>query len=186
MEAPDRKADVAVSDRATASCAQLALTHQTLRDRLHALRGQLRSGGATVSPPELLEHCAGFCAAPQAHHAGEDEALFPAVRREFPQLAPTIGELAEDHWLIAGILRWVAELAGAGATSADNGRIAGELDGLAAIVESHFTFEERRGGAAIDALAAGPDEIGVDGWSADAPGGGQSVGPPRDPYTAPP
>jgi hypothetical protein len=140
-------------DRAIALSLQLTLTHQALRDRLDALRRELRSGSASP-PADLLEHCAGFCSALERHHTGEDEGLFPALRREFPELAPTIDKLAEDHWLIAGILRRVGELTTRAAGGADPAAVAGELDGLAAIVDSHFAFEERRVSAAIDALVA--------------------------------
>ncbi len=47
--------------------------------------------------------------------------------------------MAEDHVWISGILACVEELAG-------------ELDGLAAIAESHFSFEECRIAAALDRL----------------------------------
>jgi hemerythrin-like domain-containing protein len=148
-------------DRATALSVQLALTHQALRERLRALRRQLLSGSV---PPSVLEHCAGFCAALEEHHTGEDEGLFPALRREFPELAPTIDKLAEDHWLIAGILRRVSDLATRAAGDAEPAAVVGELDGLAAIMDSHFAFEERRITSAIDALKASRAEVGADRW----------------------
>jgi hypothetical protein len=157
MEAPDRKVDVAADDRATALSAQLVLTHQSLRDRLHAVREQLLSGGPPDAPAgaDLLVHCALFCAALDTHHTGEDEELLPALRREFPELASTIDKLAEDHWLVAGILRRIRDLI-ARAAAEDRGALVGELDGLAAIMDSHFAFEERRIRVAVDALRASP------------------------------
>lgn len=166
MEALDRKVDVAARDRAVALSAQLALTHRALRDRLRGLRRQLLSGGPTGPRPGLLEHCAGFCAALRSHHMGEDEALLPTLRRDFPELTPVIAKIAEDHWLIAGILRRVEDLAAEAAAGGDRGGLVGELDGLAAIMDSHFAFEERRVGAAIDKLADGTAEIGADRWLA--------------------
>jgi hypothetical protein len=50
----------------------------------------------------------------------------------------------------------VEELAGELATAGASPRLAGELDGLAAIVESHFSFEERRVRAALDRLPGRP------------------------------
>jgi hypothetical protein len=150
-------------DRATALSIQLTLTHEALRDRLRALRRQLLSGSP---PPSVLEHCAGFCAALERHHTGEDEGLFPALRREFPELAPTIDKLAEDHWLIAGILGQVRELLARAAGGADPAAVVGELDGLAAIMDSHFAFEERRISAAIDGLKVSRREVGADRWTA--------------------
>ncbi|MDQ7903973.1 hemerythrin domain-containing protein [Phytohabitans sp. ZYX-F-186] len=153
-----------VPDRAVALSIQLTRTHQALRERLDALRQEVLSGGP-VGPPagsDLLRHCAGFCAALERHHTGEDGGLFPALRREFPELAPTIDKLAEDHGLIAGLLRRVDELV---AGAADPAMLVGELDGLAAIMDSHFAFEERRVGAAIDALNASRREMAAAEWA---------------------
>lgn len=147
-------------DRVVALSLQLVRTHQALRGRLHALRHQLPSG--PPSADDVLEHCAGFCTALESHHTGEDEGLFPALRREFPELAPTIDKLAEDHGMIAGILRRVRELVASAHTDADTVRIVGELDGLAAIVDSHFAFEERRISSAVDALRASRREVGAE------------------------
>lgn len=163
MEAPDRKDDVAARGRATALSIELMLTHQALRDRLAELRQRLLSGDpiAGQGGVDLREHCATFCAALDRHHTGEDDVVFPALRREFPELAPVVDKLAEDHWLIAGILRRVRELT---AGDADPATVVGELDGLAAIMDSHFAFEERRVSAALDALAASGREVGTADW----------------------
>lgn len=68
-------------------------------------------------------------------------------------LAPVIDKLAEDHGLIVDILRRVGELTARADGGADPAVVVGELDGLVAIMDSHFAFEERRITAAIDALA---------------------------------
>jgi hypothetical protein len=132
-------------DRVAALSRQLAETHQELRRRL----ADLRTGRA--SPADLRTHCLAFCAALTTHHQGEDSGLFAALLRERPDLAPTIGKLVEDHGLITGILTRIAE--------SDAAAIGPELDGLAAIMESHFRFEERALSAALDAGV--PDT----GWS---------------------
>jgi Hemerythrin HHE cation binding domain len=111
-----------------------------------------------TAPPdpagELRAHCLAFCGALTTHHQGEDTGLFAALLRERPDLEPTIDKLVEDHGLITGILHRIAEL-----SSADPAKVGPELDGLAAIMESHFRYEER---ALAEALDAGvPD----DGWS---------------------
>ncbi|MBM7806700.1 hypothetical protein JOD57_002537 [Geodermatophilus bullaregiensis] len=70
---------------------------------------------------------------------------------------------AEDHVRIAGILARVEELAGGLAVEGTSPRLAGELDGLAAIVESHFSFEGRRIRAALDRLPGTADLLGPSG-----------------------
>jgi hypothetical protein len=139
MASPDR-------DRAVALSLQLAQAHQELRNRLR----DLRSGSPGDS---LVPHCLAFCAAITAHHQGEDDGMFAELLRLRPDLAPTIAKLVEDHALIAWILSRIAALA----DSPD--AVRGELDGLAAIVESHFAFEERAISVALD--GGTPDT----GWS---------------------
>src|SRR6478735_7697755 len=127
-------------DRTVALAAELSAVHDDLRARVRVLRDGL-----------------GFCRALQAHHTGEDDGLFAALRAERPDLGPMLDKLAEDHHLVAGILTRVAVLAEeASETSEASGarrtRLVGELDGLMAIMDSHFAFEERSIGAALDGL----------------------------------
>ncbi|MBB5786366.1 hemerythrin domain-containing protein [Jiangella mangrovi] len=145
-------------DRTAAWSRQLTETHATLRERLRRLQSDL--GGETAAgfdadgaDGDLLAHCLGFCAALTTHHEGEDSGLFAELLRVRPDLAATVAALQEDHWLIAGILTTVQGLAGetqAGVTAERRDAIRGELDGLAAIMESHFRYEERAIGAALD------------------------------------
>ena len=93
----------------------------------------------------LLAHCAAFCTALTRHHTGEDDRVFPALAQQFPDLAPIVAKLAEDHQLIGMVVGRIEAAAG-------TPRLAGELDGLAAIMESHFAFEERRILRALDEL----------------------------------
>jgi hypothetical protein len=146
-------------DRAIAFSLQLAQAHQELRRRLSRLKTELGRPGPDDGI--LQTHCLAFCATLTAHHQGEDTALFTALLRERPDLAPTIANLVEDHGLIAAILTRVAELAdrATGSRPPVFEAIGRELDGLAAIVESHFAYEERAIGAALDSGI--PDT----GWS---------------------
>ncbi|MFJ6381114.1 hemerythrin domain-containing protein [Kitasatospora sp. NPDC092039] len=146
--------------RTAALSRQLSDAHQDLRRRL----ADLRAGLGRPQPDgddRLLTHCLAFCTALTNHHEGEDGGLFAQLLRERPDLAPTIDKLVEDHGLITHILARVRHLADQAATTpgADLQAIGGELDGLAAIMDSHFGYEERAIGAALD---AGVDD---DGWS---------------------
>jgi hypothetical protein len=128
---------------------QLIQVHQALRERLASLRAD-----ATALPDDLLSHCLSFCAAIHTHHTGEDHELFPALTAAHPELAPVISKLEEDHVLVAGILGQLRDLLAA-RPAAEPAALQRELDGLTAILESHFSFEERRIAAALDAL--GPE-----------------------------
>ena len=129
---------------------QLALAHRDLQVQLTRIRGDL----ARDEPAEtnLLVHCLAFCSALAAHHDGEDDGPFRDLLDARPELAPAIRKLKDDHAAIAAILRQVRDLAGrAKATSEEDlPRLRRELDGLAAIAESHFRYEERAVSAALD------------------------------------
>jgi hypothetical protein len=152
VASPDR-------DRAVALSLQLSQAHQHLRRRLHELRANL--GEPHADGKVLVTHCMAFCAALTAHHQGEDGGMFAALLREHPGLAPTVANLVEDHQMIAAILSRVAGLAEQASRSPTRDRlpIGREIDGLAAIVESHFAYEERAIGTALD------DGIPDTGWS---------------------
>ena len=149
---------------------QLVHVHQTLRERLASLRQQAADGAGhgaadALTDADLLSHCLSFCTAVQTHHTGEDSQLLPALRAAAPELAPVIDNLTEDHALVAGILRQLRELLAPGRPPASPDALVRELDGLIAILESHFSYEERRIAKALDALGPGA-------WTADvfAPG----------------
>ena len=128
-------------DRAVALSKQLIQVHQSLRERIASARQQVTAGadrpaaGAAV-PEDLLSHCLGFCAAIHTHHTGE------------------------DHRLVAGILQRIRELLAPDWNPAAPGPLVRELDGLTAILESHFSYEERRIASALDTLGPG-------GWDAE-------------------
>lgn len=150
-------------DRTAALSEQLIHVHQALRERLGALRQEVAGGAGHRAPDtaiaeDLLGHCLSFCAAIHSHHTGEDSQLFPALRAAAPELAPVIDNLAGDHALVAGILRQVRELLGRASSSPD--ALVRELDGLTAILESHFSYEERRIARVLDSLGPGA-------WTAD-------------------
>ncbi|MFG2914847.1 hemerythrin domain-containing protein [Kitasatospora sp. NPDC048298] len=154
--------------RTAALSLQLARAHQDLRRRLADLRAGLgRPRRPDGHDDPLLAHCLAFCTALTHHHQGEDTGLFAQLLRERPDLAPTIGKLVEDHGFITHILIRVRDLADQAAATTpaeaapatDLEAVGRELDGLAAIMESHFAYEERAIGAALDAGA------GDDGWS---------------------
>ena len=143
---------------------QLVHVHEALRERLTSLRQQAVGDTGPVAadpalPEDLLSHCLSFCTAIHAHHSGEDR-LLPALRAAAPELAPVIDNLIEDHDLVAGILRRIRELLTPGQTPSGPGALIRELDGLTAILESHFSYEERRIAKALDIL-------GPQAWTAD-------------------
>jgi hypothetical protein len=144
-------------DGATAFGRRLVDIHENLRDGIRRLRDEVAAG---VDPGTALPaRCLAFCTALERHHSAEDRETFPAVVRDRPELEPVVAQLTRDHELVAEMLGGVRALAGR-LDAGETGRAAAlaELDGLAALLESHFSYEERRLAALLDTLDAGPRE----------------------------
>jgi hemerythrin-like domain-containing protein len=131
----------AESNRLIAWNRELVNAHQRLRQALRLTRDALDAGSAEPLTADLLLYCHGFCAALSGHHVREDTALFPELSARHPELAATIAKLRQDHEVIASLLTQLNDALGSSADPAD---LARHLDGLSAIMESHFHFEERQ------------------------------------------
>jgi iron-sulfur cluster repair protein YtfE (RIC family) len=130
---------------------ELVRVHNWLRGELAALRTDITA----KRPRKLQAHCAAFCAALVRHHSGEDTGAFPLLIEQFPALAPVIEKLREDHVLVADILQQLEDLMSGVSDSPNDAeirRVQSELDGLAAILESHFGYEERQLVRLLDGL----------------------------------
>jgi hemerythrin-like domain-containing protein len=151
--------ELAAAGRVTAYGNQLVAVHMWLRDELARLRDDVDAylDGAGDRPSNLRTHCLAFCSAVTRHHTGEDGGAFPALATQFPELRPTIDELVRDHDMVAGILRELGQLLD-GLTEqpdeAEADRVRAELDGLTALLESHFRYEEKRIVTALNTLDA--------------------------------
>jgi Hemerythrin HHE cation binding domain len=122
---------------------QLVDIHLALREELGRLRETPLAGSR-----DLRIHCLAFCAALARHHTGEDGGAFVVLAERHPELRPVIEELVRDHETVADVLRHLAELL----VNPDAADVHMELDGLAAVLESHFGYEERKLIAALDTL----------------------------------
>jgi hemerythrin-like domain-containing protein len=123
---------------------ELTAAHQRLRRALRVARDALDTGDSRVAQSagaDLRLYCHGFCAALGGHHGGEDAALFPRLSAQYPALRPTLARLRQDHELIASLLTQFDQAISPGARPAE---LSLQLDGLAAIMESHFRYEERQ------------------------------------------
>ncbi|MFJ8687210.1 hemerythrin domain-containing protein [Micromonospora wenchangensis] len=129
--------------------------HRRLREALRVTRDAVRDG-ADVEPAtrDLLVFCHGFCAALTGHHEGEDERLFPAVAAAYPELGDTLRYLRQDHSMIGHLLSGLRAAVERAATPAEISR---HLEGVAAIMESHFRYEERQLLSVLETLALDAD-----------------------------
>jgi hypothetical protein len=136
---------------------QLIEIHISLREEFARLREDVDSylAGSGGRPRHLQGHCLAFCSTLSRHHTGEDNGAFVLLAVQFPQLRPVIRELEHDHRLVAGILHSLERLLGGlveGADPTEAHQVRAELDGLAALLESHFVYEEKRLVAALNSL----------------------------------
>lgn len=132
--------------------------HRRLREALSVTRASLADGTPGESATrELLLYCHGFCTALDSHHRGEDHTLFPAVEAAHPELRPVLRSLEQDHSMIAHLL-------GGLKTAVDRATPPEELDqhleGISALMENHFRYEERQLLTVLETLelTAGPRE----------------------------
>ena len=128
--------------RLVAWARELRAVHGRLRDALHVTRAAVADGGAGAEPAtrDLLLFCHGFCAALTGHHEGEDRELFPSIARQHPALRDTLRYLKQDHSMIAHLLGGLQAAVDRSASAAELDQ---HLEGVAAVMESHFRYEER-------------------------------------------
>ena len=110
---------------------------------------------------DLLLFCHGFCVALEGHHRGEDRAPLPRARSaKYPKAARVVDKLRQDHDMISTLL---GRFDDAVRTAESPATLARHLQGLAAIMESHFRFEERELEPLLDQLESHADPGAVFG-----------------------
>ena len=138
---------------------ELRRVHARLREALSVTQEALAVGeSAQDASRDLLLFCHGFCAALAGHHEGEDRELFPAIAAEHPRLRDVLRKLQQDHSMIAYLITGLQAAIEARASRDD---LARHLEGIAAIMESHFRYEERQLLSVLDTLTldADPDQV---------------------------
>ncbi|MCK9793970.1 hemerythrin domain-containing protein [Isoptericola sp. 4D.3] len=136
---------------------ELRSVHARLRDALEVAReavdDDVAAPGAADPRRALGLYCHGFCQALEGHHRGEDGTVFTALLQLRPDLAGVVAELQRDHTMLDHLLAGLASAVDAGADAATLER---HLDGIDAVMETHFRYEEKRLVEALDepALAA--------------------------------
>lgn len=116
--------------------------HDRLREALRVTREAVADGKpGEPAARNMLLFCRGFCTALTGHHQGEDVLLFPAVTAAHPELRDTLRYLEQDHSMIAHLMGGLEAVVNSGGTPDELDR---HLEGIAAIMESHFRYEERQ------------------------------------------
>lgn len=121
---------------------ELRAVHGRLREALQVTREAVAAGrGTDVASRALLLFCHGFCTALDGHHRAEDRDLFPAIAAQYPHLRDTLRYLQQDHSMMAHLIAELDQSVDQAGSPAELDR---HLEGIAAIMESHFRYEERQ------------------------------------------
>ncbi|MBO3735409.1 hemerythrin domain-containing protein [Glycomyces niveus] len=138
------------TDRLVAFSTQLRNVHQRLRKALDLARRSIDGEFDDAAGQDLLLYCRGFCAALSGHHRSEDGGLFPQVIAEHPGLKPVIANLMSDHNMLEHL---IGQLTAAMDADAGPDELHRHLDGIGAVMETHFKYEESQLLVVLDALA---------------------------------
>jgi len=131
-----------MSQRVVAWGQELREIHNRLRDALEVARSAVEDGtSGPVAARDLQLYCVGFCAALTGHHRSEDATLFDVVLAAEPDLAPVVADLKRDHSMLDHLL---GELERAARSGAGQDELLRHLDGIEAVMETHFRFEEKK------------------------------------------
>ena len=148
--------------RLIAWATEMQAVHQRLRDALEVARESVAAGDIPVEPAsDLLPFCKGFCSALSGHHSAEDAVLFPEIERHHPELTAVLANLRQDHSMIEYL---IVALDSATQRGDRGDALEQHLDGIGAVMESHFRYEERELLAVLEKL-----ELDVDTESAFGP-----------------
>ncbi len=129
------------AERVVALGSELRRLHDHIRNVLDDARDGLDPvAGAASLTDDLVLRCRAVCTTLGGHHRDEDAVLFPWLRREHPGLGAVVDRLEEDHAMIGTLLSDLERAVHEGAKSEVVLRY---LEGVDAIVESHFRYEER-------------------------------------------
>ncbi|MFC8599213.1 hemerythrin domain-containing protein [Isoptericola sp. NPDC057191] len=142
---------------------ELRTVHARLRDAMEVAREAVSDAealGATADPRHRLGlYCHGFCQALEGHHRGEDTSVFTTLLDLRPDLTGVVAELQRDHRTLDHLL---GELARAVDAQADAATLERHLDGIDAVMETHFRYEEKRLVAVLDEPAVAAALAGTD------------------------
>jgi hypothetical protein len=133
-----------MDDRLIAFGNQLVDSHIRLRELLAGLRD------GTYTGIDLRTHCLTFCSVLTKHHEAEDDSGFPVLAQHYPELRPVLDELGRDHRQLAEVLDRLKDVSSM--------EVGVELDTLAALLETHLVYEEKKLVVALNELRVGGEE----------------------------
>ncbi|MFC4002710.1 nitroreductase/quinone reductase family protein [Prauserella oleivorans] len=125
----------------------LVRVHDGFRRELALIRKEIAGTGPALGA-QLRVNCLTVCQGLHNHHTGEDIGLFVALGDRYPELAPTLARLREEHERIAELVAQLREVLGEGTTDATRARV----DQLTTELERHLDHEEEHLVPLLDAM----------------------------------
>ncbi|MFJ5264202.1 nitroreductase/quinone reductase family protein [Streptomyces sp. NPDC088387] len=118
----------------------LKVVHDAFRRELDMIRKELTDGG-THLVAQLRINCLTFCHGLDNHHTGENIAMFPALAGRYPEAAPTLVRLNEEHERITEL---VEELRRVVMGDEPVPVVRAEVERLTTALEAHLAYEEEQ------------------------------------------
>ncbi|MET8862935.1 nitroreductase/quinone reductase family protein [Nonomuraea sp. NPDC004580] len=115
--------------------------HDVFRRELALIRREAAASGPRLAA-QLRINCLTMCAGLHMHHSHEDNGLFPALERQYPELAPAMRRLRAEHEVVARLLEELKSLLSADDVAPAD-LIAG-VDRLTKELETHLDYEEQQ------------------------------------------
>jgi hypothetical protein len=153
--------DVAYTERGRAVGQHLIDVHDHLRSELTQVRtliDQVRQGAVQAAHARsvlnemtmrqndwtLGAYCAAYCRVVTTHHELEDDAIFPHLRTQDPDLDPVLDRLVDEHKIIHGVLDGVDRALVEFISYPDDfTALQGAVDLLTDTLLSHLSYEEQ-------------------------------------------
>lgn len=132
--------------------AALRMVHGAFRRELALIRDETAAAPGLRVGAQLRINCLTLCRGLEHHHTSEDGAMFPALARSRPDLAPVLERLDREHREIAALLGEMQRLLAD--EEADAGRLAEEVRRLTGELEEHLDYEEEQLIPVLDAPAS--------------------------------
>ncbi|MFJ1877649.1 nitroreductase/quinone reductase family protein [Streptomyces chartreusis] len=124
----------------------LKVVHDAFRRELELIRAEVAAGdeGSTTGTlgAQLRVNCLTFCAGLHNHHTGEGLAMFPFLEDRYPELAPALARLRNEHDRIAELVEDLRRVVGDENADPDTARR--EVERLTTALEAHLTYEEEQ------------------------------------------
>ncbi|MFH8701758.1 nitroreductase/quinone reductase family protein [Streptomyces chartreusis] len=124
----------------------LKVVHDAFRRELELIRAEVATGdkGSTTGTlgAQLRVNCLTFCAGLHNHHTGEGLAMFPFLEDRYPELAPALARLRNEHDRIAELVEDLRRVVGDENADPDTARR--EVERLTTALEAHLTYEEEQ------------------------------------------